>query len=199
MNWHEETLCSAFNGHRSVGSGPLRVVASLCKQVVDRDEAILLILNDEDSSQIEVDFRGSEQEVLGRLPVAPKNELEVPTDDVVVPVRPGRPRLGVVAREVTLLPRHWDWLKMQPGGASVALRKLVESARRINADEDAQRKAQGNAYRFMSIMAGSLAGFEEASRALFAGNAEGFERETESWPEDIRTHARRLAKLVLAN
>src|ERR1700739_3037247 len=44
--------------------------------------------------------------------------------------RPGRPKLGVVAREVTLLPRHWDWLATQPGGGSVALRKLVGEARR---------------------------------------------------------------------
>lgn len=199
MNWHEETQCSAFSGYRLVGSGPLRKVASLCKEILDQQaDTPLLILSNEDSSQIEIDFRGSEAEVLGRLDPAPEHEAEALASEIAAPVKAGRPRLGVVAREVTLLPRHWEWLKLQPGGASVALRKLVEAARRANADEDAQRKAQGNAYRFMSIMAGALVGFEEASRALFAGNADGFERETESWPEDIRAHARRLAQPVLA-
>ncbi len=71
----------------------------------------------------------------------------------------GRPKLGVVAREVTLLPRHWDWLNAQPGGASVALRKLVEQARRANGDADRARAAREAAYHFMSAMAGDLPAF----------------------------------------
>jgi hypothetical protein len=102
----------------------------------------------------------------------------------------------VVAREVTLLPRHWKWLSQQPGGASVALRKLVEEARRASADKDAVRLSQEAAYRFMSAMAGNLEGFEEASRALFAGNEKDFGTRTESWPEDIRRYVQSLAAPV---
>lgn len=105
----------------------------------------------------------------------------------------GRPKLGVVAREVTLLPRHWDWLNRQPGGASVALRRLVQEASRVNADRDAVRAAREAAYRFMTVIAGSLPGFEEAARALFAGERERFGQLVAAWPEDIGAHLHKLA------
>ena len=106
---------------------------------------------------------------------------------------PGRPKLGVVAREVTLLPRHWDWLAAQPGGASVALRRLVEDARRVSASDDRRRAAQEAAYRFMQAMAGDQPGYEDATRALFAGDVARFEERTAAWPEDVREHASLLA------
>jgi hypothetical protein len=99
----------------------------------------------------------------------------------------------VIAREVTLLPRHWDWLATQPGGASIALRKLVEEARRASTGKDRLRQAQEAAYRFMSAMAGDLAGFEEATRALFANDRAGFGACVAQWPADIREYAERLA------
>jgi hypothetical protein len=105
----------------------------------------------------------------------------------------GRPRLGVIAREVTLLPRHWDWLNSQPGGASVALRKLVEEARRASGDRDRIRAAQEAAYRFMLASAGNLPGFEEATRALFAHDRRRFGDLIADWPEDVRDYAIRLA------
>jgi hypothetical protein len=110
------------------------------------------------------------------------------------PRGPGRPRLGVVAREVTLLPRHWDWLSGQPGGASVALRKLVEEARRANAGKDRVRRSQEAAYRFMSAIAGNLPGFEEAARALFARDPERFADCIRGWPADVQQHLARLAQ-----
>jgi uncharacterized protein len=117
-------------------------------------------------------------------------DLEVPINDVPaneapIATGPGRPRLGVVAREVTLLPRHWDWLKAQPGGASVALRKLVEVARKQSSSADDARMAQAALYKFMSSMAGNLANFEEASRALFAFDKEKFLQLIEKWPTDV--------------
>src|SRR5262245_3846770 len=115
------------------------------------------------------------------------------SDDAASVRRPGRPKLGVVAREVTLLPRHWEWLGAQPGGASVALRKLVEEARRANGDADRARAARDAAYRFMSVMAGNLAGFEEASRALFADDRRRFVGLVAGWPDDVRDHVVRLA------
>lgn len=107
---------------------------------------------------------------------------------------PGRPKLGVTPREVTLLPRHWDWLAQRPGGASVALRKLVEAASR---DPKAERvAARDAAYRFASAMGGDEAGFEEAMRALYAGKRKKFHRQLESWPPDVREHLEKMAAPV---
>jgi uncharacterized protein len=94
---------------------------------------------------------------------------------------------------VTLLPRHWEWLNARPGGASVALRKLVDEARRANGDRDRQRAARDAAYHFMSVMAGNLANFEEASRALFADERRRFSQHIAGWPADIRDHIVKLA------
>jgi hypothetical protein len=99
----------------------------------------------------------------------------------------------VTAREVTLLPRHWEWLAAQPGGASVALRKLVEAARRESEGPDRRRAAREAAYRFASALAGDRPGFEAMSRALFAGDAAGFAARIADWPTDIRDHLRTLA------
>ncbi|MDO8271067.1 MAG: DUF2239 family protein [Gammaproteobacteria bacterium] len=193
MNWHTRTPTIAFHGYTRIAAGNLREVASACRLYLNTTaDATLLLLNAVSSEQIEVDFRGSPAEVAGRLQEASVAPEEVIEDEQSAPSGPGRPRLGVVAREVTLLPRHWEWLKTQPGGASVALRKLVENARRESADKDQQRAAQNSAYRFISIVASSLPGFEEASRALFAADAAGFQRETEKWPVDVRNHARSL-------
>lgn len=106
----------------------------------------------------------------------------------------GRPRLGVVAREVTLLPRHWTWLAQQPGGASAALRRLVDEARRTHAERDGQRQATERAYRFMSAIGGGFAGFEEASRALFAHDAQALARHIATWPPDVQAHLVWLAR-----
>ncbi len=111
--------------------------------------------------------------------------------------RPGRPKLGVVSREVTLLPRHWEWLAAQPGGASVALRKLVDEARKVSSDRQVIRQAQEAAYKFMSALAGNEKGFEEAARALFSRKLHQFELATSTWPKDVRKHALKLANCAL--
>ncbi len=184
--------CTAFEGMRRIASGELRFVAAKAKEVVDRgDGGPVLIFEDGSGEVVEVDFRGSVEEVQARIDgkAAPAAEAPVETEAR----KPGRPRLGVVAREVTLLPRHWDWLNSQPGGASVALRKLVEDARRVNVNRDKQRVAQEAAYRFLSAMAGNQPGFEEAARALFAGKQERFAEVVAEWPLDLREHATKLA------
>ena len=183
MDNHHENTCTAFEGTEQIASGPLRHVAEIAKRVFDRGEqAPLLIFDDQTSELIEIDFRGSWTEMASRLP----NSAETTRG-------PGRPRLGVVAREVTLLPRHWEWLSSQPGGASVALRKLVETARRANAGRDLIRQGQEATYRFTSALAGNAPGFEEACRALFAGDATRFDSLVQSWPKGIREHTLRLA------
>lgn len=201
--WHEHTLCTAFDGDRRLACGPLKDVAAKAKERLDRrGETTRLSLFDDGSAQpIEVDFRGSVKAVLARLPKAPPATIE--GDPAAVPSTGetrgrGRPRLGVIPREVTLLPRHWEWLNAQPGGASVALRKLVESARRQGLAADRTRLSQEAAYRFMTAMAGNRPGYEEATRALFAGKAAAFEQQTAGWPADVRDYARLLAQAALA-
>lgn len=195
MTSTQSSTCSAFADTRCVAQGDLHSVAAAVKQLIDQGEqAHILIFDDFSSEPVEVDFRGSLKAVLGRLP-----QPVVPdaVADAEVAVRtPGRPKLGVVAREVTLLPRHWEWLASQPGGASVVLRKLVEAASRANEDKDRMRRAQESAYRFMSALAGNLPGYEEAVRALYANQPEQFGALTEAWPVDIRDHARMLALRV---
>ena len=182
-----QTPCTAFKGPRCIAAGELADVALKAKTAVDKGEQVL-IFDDTTSESIEVDFRGSAEDVLRRLAQTDGNQ--VVTDG---PRGPGRPKLGVVAREITLLPRHWDWLNAQPGGASVALRKLVEEARRANGGKDRVRQSQEATYRFMSIMAGNRPGFEEAMRALFAGHRDRFDQLIAPWPKDVRHHARKLA------
>jgi hypothetical protein len=177
----------AFEGGTRIATGELSSVALAARTALARpNHEPILIFNATSSETIELDLRGSRDDVLGRLPAPPAHATE--------PARgPGRPKLGVVAREVTLLPRHWDWLAKQPGGASVALRKLVEHASRSNAGKDRIRTAQNAAYRFMSVMAGDRAGFEDAARALFAGDAATFDRLVSAWPRDISNHLKTLA------
>ena len=110
----------------------------------------------------------------------------------------GRPKLGVVSREVTLLPRHWEWLGRQPGGASAALRRLIEDARNAHAAQDARRAATEATYRFMQEMAGDQPGFEEACRALFARKESAFQLQTQGWPDDVQAYLHQLSRAVWA-
>jgi hypothetical protein len=184
----------AFEGDRRIASGDLREVARAAKQTLNRrDDASVLVFDDASSGPIEIDFRGTVDEVLARLPELTRGA--VASDDAPsAPRGPGRPKLGVVAREITLLPRHWDWLAQQPGGASVAIRRLVEEARRIGEGKDGLRQAREAAYRFMSVMAGNKPHYEDAIRALFAGDRERFEELIAGWPADVRDHASQLAE-----
>ena len=192
-----EFICTAFADHRRIASGPLHEVALKAKAEADGDPApTILIFEDATAQPIEVDLRGDAADVRRRLAEwAPgrSSAEHAPAEAESERRGPGRPKLGVVAREVTLLPRHWEWLKAQPGGASVALRKLVDEARRRNVDKDRARRSQEAAYRFMSMMAGDRPGFEEATRALFAGDAGRFDEMSKEWPRDIRDYASKLA------
>jgi uncharacterized protein len=186
---------TAFEGERRLVSGSLADVALVVKDRSDAgSSATTLIFDDSTGRTIDLDLRGTRSEILKRLRPATVSSDPAPADSPASEPRGrGRPRLGVVAREVTLLPRHWDWLGAQPGGASVALRKLVEQARRANGDKDRSDAARAAAYHFMSVMAGNLPGFEEAARALFAGDRARFAELVAPWPVDIRDHAVRLA------
>lgn len=180
------TLCTVFDGHKMIATGLLAQAAAAVKAAHDAGRTVL-VFNDEDARPMDLDLRGDLQAVLARLPDEP------------APAEPekrgrGRPKLGVTAREVTLLPRHWDWLASQPGGASVALRKLVEAALREAEGPDRMRRSREAAYRFMTAVAGDLPGYEEAVRTLFAGDWTRFDEQTQAWPADVRDYARRLAE-----
>ncbi len=184
---------TAFAADRCLATGPLVTVAlATRKYLLEEGQHHVLVFDDRTGQQVDLDLRGSEDEVALRLQpavaVTPAPVIEPPASR-----GPGRPRLGVVAREVTLLPRHWEWLATQPGGASVTLRKLVDAARREYAWQDAVRQAQVACDRFMMTMAGNRPGFEAASRALYAGDAAAFREHIAAWPVDIRAHAARLA------
>src|SRR5436305_5101050 len=189
MSQHRPATFTAFEGQRRLASGPLDQVALVVRRAEQRAAERVAIFSDATGRAIDLDLRGSDDEIVARLPPDPAGPEASPSERR----GRGRPKLGVVAREVTLLPRHWEWLQSQPGGASVALRKLVEAARRANADKDRGRAARDAAYHFMSAMAGDLPRFEDASRALFANDREEFTRLIAAWPGDIRDHIARLA------
>jgi hypothetical protein len=185
--------CTAFAGHSRIATGPLAQVALAAKAAIDRGDSPLLIFDDANARQMEIDFRGTPADVVARL-----NQRfagfpgGTQVDEHAAPRRAGRPKLGVVGREVTLLPRHWDWLADQPGGASVAIRRLIDSERKASEFKLLARKAQETTYRFMHAIAGDFPRFEDASRALSAADRDAFARHTEDWPADIRDHARWL-------
>ena len=172
--------CTAFAGDRRIASGAPRDVVPAVKAATEAGESVL-IFDDADAKPVEFDLRGDLDAVLARLPVPVEEKRG-----------PGRPKLGVTAREVTLLPRHWDWLAAQPGGASVAQRKHVEGALREPEGPDRARKAKEAAYRFMTAMAGDRPAYEAAVRALFADDWPGFDAATGGWPADVHEMAARL-------
>lgn len=193
MGIDPERPCIAFAGHECLAHGELLRVARAVKARVDRDpDATVLVLDAATSEIVELDLRGTPDDVEARILAAAVPDGAAPRPSA--PRSPGRPKLGVVAREVTLLPRHWEWLAAQPGGASVTLRRLVENARLAGGDEQRVRRARDAAYRFMFAVAGDAPGFEEASRALYAGDGPRFLTLTEPWPLAVRDHARRLAQ-----
>ncbi len=168
------TLTAFVDGVR-IASGEAAQIAAVLRARAEIPEAPPILLSDADGRSVDIDLRASP---------------ETPTAEETPPVRPtrGRPRLGVVPREVTLLPRHWDWLAAQPGGASAALRRLVDEARKTHADTDRLRARREAAYRAMSALAGDAAGFEAAARALFAGDRAELDAILATWPPDVAAY-----------
>ena len=187
------TRCySAFKDHRRLAQGELAtVLTELWPRPVD--EAGILILDDHSGDRLELDPRDDLAATLARL-AGPEEHTQAPP--AVAPTR-GRPRLGVTAKEITLLPRHWDWLQTQPGGASAALRRLVEAARRNDGLADQARRSHRALDRFLYLIASDLPDFDEVYRAFYAGAADRFATLTASWPADVRDHGRNLLAAAL--
>jgi uncharacterized protein len=184
---------TSFQGQRRLASGPLHVVALAVRLAAEKRPEPILIFDDNSGRSIDIDTRGTDDDIFARYAQGSAREEGAIEPVADAPRGRGRPKLGVVAREVTLLPRHWEWLASQPGGPSVALRKLVEEARHKYSERDNSRVAQERAYHFMSAMAGNMPGFEEATRALFANDRAKFTELVTAWPVDVRKHALWLA------
>ncbi|AOU99835.1 hypothetical protein BI364_16555 [Acidihalobacter yilgarnensis] len=196
---------TAFENHRLLLSGPLIEVALAVKTATEHDPSnTILVFDDATGRVVDLDLRGTKAEIIGRLSQPPQTSVgryRPRSSEPLPPIKEqtseprgrGRPKLGVVSREVTLLPRHWEWLAVQSGGASAALRRLVDEARRDGGPLQSRRAAQETAYQFMLGIAGDLPGYEEATRALFADDRTKLENYIAAWPEDIRAYVMRLA------
>lgn len=173
----DEKSYVAFAGERQIASGPLRDTLTATKAFIDSSsDPRVLIFEDQTGRQLDFDFQGSLAEVLERALPAPER------------VGPGRPKLGVVSREVSLLPRHWAWLEEQPQGISAALRRLVDEAKKRDPDEQRARRAREAISKLMTALAGNAEHYEEASRALFANDHARFRQLIRTWPKDVRGH-----------
>ena len=174
---------TAFVGERLVASGSLEELLPKLKVTFDRQRSTLfLVFDDETGEQVDFDLRGTVAEVLARNCPNPAQ------------TGPGRPRLGVISREITLLPRHWEWLGLQPNGASAAIRRLIDEARKREPAQMRRQQALQATERFLFAMAGNLPGYEEATRALFQADSRRFAELISPWPEDVRNYALRLSK-----
>jgi hypothetical protein len=163
----QETFTAFLGATRAAQGSRARLTATLAP--LGPHPEGLLVFSDETGQQVDLDLSGG-------AAAAPR----------------GRPKLGVTAREVTLLPRHWEWLARQRGGASAALRRLIDAQLDAEDPGPARRDA---AYRFVTAIAGDLPGYEAAIRALYAGDGPGFAAAMQSWPDDIRAHALNLARI----
>ncbi|GLR70561.1 DUF2239 family protein [Agaribacter marinus] len=178
---------SAFINHRLYAQGDLKDLITKVKQAFPEQEALLI--ETDTCARLDINWQGSLDDVLARLKLStPKSSPTdaIPSESTKAPTKRGRPKLGVVAKEVTLLPRHWEWLSKQSGGASVTLRRLVELARQENSVEDEIKRRQDQLYKFISIFAEQLPNVEETLRALYRQENTLFEQSIKQWPNDIR-------------
>ena len=192
MNAIYTSRYTAFAGDRLLACGAYADIAQALASL-DEQEQPVLVFDDATGAPVDAPPRPEHAALLARMGVDGARASDPANSRAAPRPSPGRPRLGVVAREVTLLPRHWDWLSAQPGGASAALRRLVDQARKAGESADDRRRAIERCYKFMNAIAGHRPGFEEATRALFAGERERFETLIAAWPTDVAAHARRLA------
>lgn len=177
----EEPTYTAFAGTKEVVTGEREDVLRSLKKKYGRVNGTVLIFEDGTGRQVDFDFRGSADDVVARAAGAPK-------------AGPGRPKLGVTSREVSLLPRHWDWLESQPNGISAAIRRLVDDARHNESGADRGRHVREAVGRVMWSVAGDLPNLEEAGRALYAREDKRLAKLIDAWPKDIQAYVLRRVK-----
>ncbi|MFZ3231012.1 MAG: DUF2239 family protein [Pseudobdellovibrio sp.] len=188
MTTQEAKSYTAFVNNENLLTGSMIQVALKVKNHLQKHKKdSVLVFDDTTGTVVDLDLRGTSEDIVKRLH-SPEMQIEDLNPG------PGRPRLGVVSKEITLLPLHWEWLKAQPGGASVTLRKLVDEAKKKNHAKDVIRHAQEITYKFMTAMAGDLIGYEDALRALYANKPAEFKKIISAWPKDIYDYTLKLAK-----
>jgi hypothetical protein len=173
---------TAFSGTHWLCTGTL---AEVLPAALKQGHEGVLIFEDQTGKQQDFDFRGTADEVVAKAAPA----IEPRTG-------PGRPKLGVVSREISLLPRHWEWLELQPQGASAAIRRLVDQARQSDGGAAELRWTVQAIGRIMTTVAGNLPGFEEALRSLYANRFEELRTGIEAWPEGIRDYINQRLPVV---
>ncbi|MBC7539648.1 MAG: DUF2239 family protein [Bacteriovorax sp.] len=185
---------TAFDGHKLFGQGDLsEIVIKIKKQLGKSDNASIIIFSDNTGKVFDFNFQGTLSDVKKRL------DMYIQTEVPEVNAGAGRPKLGVISREISLLPQHWEWLATQPGGSSSTLRKLVDEAKKKTSGGPSIKQTQEIVHRFASAMAGDFEGFEEALRALYRKDKGLFHAQMKNWPEDIRDYIIELSKPVFGN
>lgn len=187
----QTNIYTAFEGVNLLFQGELsEVILKVKTHLGSSENSSVLIFSDETGKSMDFNFHGSKQDVLKRL------ETFTTSDGVNPSNGPGRPRLGVVSREVSLLPNHWEWLATQDGGASATLRRLVEEARKKFSQSLSIKQIQERVYRVMSVLMGDYLGYEEALRALYKRDLKTFQVKTQNWPKDVREYLTKMSKLI---
>lgn len=178
-----------FQGTRLIARGNmLETALAVYNAYKDKTSAPVVALDSVTSELAEPDLRGGEDGIRARYGVeADLHETKTR----------GRPKLGVTAREVTLLPRHWEWLESNHSGASAKLRELVETAMRASAGKDRQSHAVESLERFTNALAGDLPNAEEVSRAFYKGRMKDVIKLTADWPSDLLEHYIKLVERAL--
>lgn len=180
---------TAFEGKNLYVRGSLIEVALKVKERLGSlSNSSILIFSDSSGKTMDLNFQGSEQELVKRLSVFVSEETPKDLNG------PGRPKLGVISREVSLLPRHWEWLASQSGGASATLRRLIEVEVKTTSTNPSPKLVQERTYKVMNVMAGDLRGYEEALRALYKRDEKAFLKEIAQWPSDVRDYVTELGQ-----
>lgn len=180
---------TAFLGDAILAQGNLEeVVLKIKKQMGKADHSEALLFNDSTGKVMDFNFQGTREDVEKRL------EVYRAPDSSPSRSGPGRPKLGVVSREVSLLPRHWEWLAAQPGGVSVTLRLLIEEAKKKSESSVTIKQLQERTYQVMFTLAGDLEGYEEAVRALYKKDRKNFLEHQSSWPSDVKKYILKVAQ-----
>lgn len=180
---------TAFDGSKIISQGTLAHIAlSLKQKTREQKTATLLVFSDLTGRQIDIDLSGTDKQVLDRLKVYSPQELQANTGA-------GRPKLGVMPREISLLPNHWEWLLNQDGGSSAVIRNLIDEKMKSRS-KDKVKSAQETTYKFLSAIAGDLPNFEEAIRFLYRKDKKKFSELISSWPKDIIKYSMMLASDV---
>lgn len=186
-----KTTFTAFDAHSLIAYGDLAEVVLKIKGSIGKASiSTILIFSDITGKTIDFNFHGSKQEILKRL------EVYTSVQDAEPSSGPGRPKLGVVSREVSLLPRHWEWLATQRGGASATIRTLIEDTMKKASAGQSAKQIQDRVYQIMSVLAGDLSDYEEALRAMYKKDKKSFLGYIEGWPKDVQNYLVKSSKEI---